>query len=379
MYSTSDHGAMIADTHRIDAYARALRQAIVPSSVVLDLGAGTGIFSLLACRYGARRVYAIEPDEVIQVAREHAVANHCADRIHFYHDYSTRMALPEPVDVIISDLRGVTPFFRDHIPAIQDARERLLRPGGRLIAQRDELWAAPVEAPASHARFTRGHANAPEGLDCRAALRYSLNNFQKVHLRAEQVLAAPRHAATLNYTVIKILNLRTELAFDVRAPGLGHGLAVWFDSVLAEGISFSNAPGRPELIYGQLFLPWPSAVPLEKGDLIEVLLRADLVGSDYVWRWDTHVAGKASFQQSTFLGAPLDPTGFRKRSDRHVPAPNEACRIDRFILSRIDGKASVGEIARQAAEQFPDRFPRWEDALARVGELALRYSRQDEA
>lgn len=86
MYSIAGYGRMIADSVRMEAYSRALRQCIRPSSVVIDLGAGTGIFSLLTCQYGARRVYAIEQDDAISVARAHAAANGYADRIVFVQD-----------------------------------------------------------------------------------------------------------------------------------------------------------------------------------------------------------------------------------------------------------------------------------------------------
>ncbi|MDH3444335.1 MAG: 50S ribosomal protein L11 methyltransferase, partial [Deltaproteobacteria bacterium] len=56
MYSIFDYGSMIADHVRMDAYARALRRAVTADSVVLDIGTGTGIFALLACQFGARRV-----------------------------------------------------------------------------------------------------------------------------------------------------------------------------------------------------------------------------------------------------------------------------------------------------------------------------------
>ena len=58
-YSIRDYGTMMADEVRTNAYAEALRRAVRPGDVVLDLGAGTGIFSLLACRFGARRVHAV--------------------------------------------------------------------------------------------------------------------------------------------------------------------------------------------------------------------------------------------------------------------------------------------------------------------------------
>src|SRR5215212_1061203 len=109
MYSISAFGSMIADEKRTDAYVAALQHAITPATVVLDIGTGTGIFAILACRFGARHVYAVEPGEAIHVARQIAHANGYADRITFIQDLSTHITLPEPANVVISDLHGVLP------------------------------------------------------------------------------------------------------------------------------------------------------------------------------------------------------------------------------------------------------------------------------
>ncbi len=86
---------MIGDSVRMDAYAQALRQVVKPNSVVLDIGTGTGIFAMLACKFGARRVYAIEPNDAVQVARETAIINGFAERIEFFQALSTQVTLPE--------------------------------------------------------------------------------------------------------------------------------------------------------------------------------------------------------------------------------------------------------------------------------------------
>ena len=91
MYSVHDYGAMIADRVRMEAYAEALRQAVKPGSVVLDLGSGAGIFALLACRLGARHVYAIEPSDIIEVGREIAAANSYSGRITFVQQRSEQV------------------------------------------------------------------------------------------------------------------------------------------------------------------------------------------------------------------------------------------------------------------------------------------------
>src|ERR1044072_10054090 len=103
MYSLHFYGQMLADASRMDAYAAALRQTVNRDSVVMDLGCGPGVLALLACKLGARRVYAVEPDNVIGLAREAAVANGFADRIEFVETVSTEIMLPEPASIIISD------------------------------------------------------------------------------------------------------------------------------------------------------------------------------------------------------------------------------------------------------------------------------------
>src|ERR1051325_11959474 len=114
MYSLHFYGQMLADAPRMEAYAAALRRTVNRDSVVMDLGCGPGVFALLACKFGARRVYAVEPNNVIGLAREAAVANGFADRIEFFEGVSTEITLPERASILISDLRCVFPWFQQH-------------------------------------------------------------------------------------------------------------------------------------------------------------------------------------------------------------------------------------------------------------------------
>ena len=80
-YNLLDYGAMMNSEPRMTAYDAALRQTIKPGSLVYDIGAGPGVFSLLACKYGARSVIAIEPDDSIELAGTFANANGYDSRI----------------------------------------------------------------------------------------------------------------------------------------------------------------------------------------------------------------------------------------------------------------------------------------------------------
>jgi protein arginine N-methyltransferase 1 len=315
MYSLHFYGQMLADAARMDAYAAALRQLVRPDSVVMDLGCGPGVFALLACKLGARRVYAVEPNNVVGLAREAAAANACADRIEFLEKLSTEVTLREPATIIVSDLRGVLPFFEQHIPSIIDARKRLLARDGVLIPQRDILWAAVVEAPEQYDEIIRPWQNQFD-LDLSAATRFITNTWRKAHIKPDQFLAEPLCWNTVDYDEVESPGVDAEISWRVARNGTAHGFAVWFDSELVDDVRFSNHPASPRMIYGQGFFPFSEPVEVSEGNCIELRLAAKFVQDDYVWRWDTDFTDqgrmKASFRQSTFYGVPLSTAQLRK-------------------------------------------------------------------
>jgi len=311
MYSLHFYGQMLADTPRMDAYTEALRRAVRPDSVVMDVGCGAGVFAVLACKLGARRVYAVEPENVIGLAREIAAANGCADRIEFFDKLSTEITLPEPATIIISDLRGVLPWFEQHIPSIIDARTRLLARGGVLIPCRDILWAALVEAPAQYAELVGPWQENKFGVELSAGRRLITNNWRKTHIEPEQFLAQPVCWTTIDYYEVESSDIHAQVSWQAGRNGTAHGVAVWFDSELVDGIRLSNHPAAPKMIYGVGLFPFAEPVEVKEGERIELRLGADLVQDGYVWRWETDFPS-ASFKQSTFYGVPLSTAQLRK-------------------------------------------------------------------
>jgi len=379
MYGVADYGSMITDEVRMAAYVAALEKTVKPGSVVADIGTGTGIFAMLACRFGARRVYAIEPNDAIQTARELAAANGLADKIEFIEELSTRVSLPERADVIISDLRGVLPLYDHNLVSLKDARERLLAPGGVLIPGRDTLWAALVSAPDLYEPYVKPWEQHSYGFDCQAARRITINSWGAGRAKPEQLLASPQIWTEIDYSNITDVNASQELNWTMEQAGTVHGLCLWFDTVLTDGVGFSNAPGGGAKVYGSAFFPFNQPVELQPKDRVAVGLRANLVGDDYTWIWNTAIESdngqiKANFKQSTFFGAALSPKQLRKQADHYVPRLNEAGKLDQYILGLMDGQRAQGEIARQLAEAYPQRFADWRAALTYLAALSGKYS-----
>ena len=347
-YSLLNYGEMIVD-NRIEPYVQALKAAMKTGDTVLDIGTGTGFFAVLACKFGAKKVYAIEPDDAIIVAKQVAIDNGCADKIEFIQGISTKIDLPERADVMICDLRGVLPLFQQHIHSISDARQRLLAPNGVQIPQQDRIWVTLISDPEYYKeKYQSPWEDAPYGCILSANRPFVNNNWQKHRLQPEQFLVAPQLWTILDYTKITEPNVKSTLNWTVDRSGTVHGIGVWFDANLFEGIGFSNAPGKPECIYGNAFFPLSAPVDLAPGDRVSVTLQANLVGDDYIWSWHTQVTAgddpaqvKANFQQSSFFEVPRSPQTLHKISDNYIPTLNESAKIDATIL----------DLARRAARQ----------------------------
>jgi protein arginine N-methyltransferase 1 len=311
MYNINDYGTMIADKVRMDPYAYALKAVIKPDSVVLDIGAATGIHTLLACKFGARKIYAVEPNDAIHLAREMAQENGFADRIEFIQDISTNITLPERADVIVSDLRGVLPLFGQHIPSIIDARQRHLSPDGLLIPRRDTLWAGLMEGIEIYEELVTPW-DRPYGLKMEAAKYQELNNWSYDNtdlFRRRDLLTQPQIWVTLDYPTIESPNVAgAKITQKATRNGMAHGWLLWFDAEIAEGLGFSNAPGvkkAPE-VYGRAFFPLLEPVSITAGDSVTLSIRAELIDDDYAWHWQTRIYSsqapkrlKADFEQST--------------------------------------------------------------------------------
>jgi type I protein arginine methyltransferase len=376
-YSLRSFGAMVTDDVRMCAYVRALEAAIKPGSIVVDIGAGTGVHSLIACRLGARKVYAVEPNPAVEIAAESARANGFEDRIVIVRGMSTDLQLEERANVIVSDLRGILPYWENHIPTIVDARERLLASGGALIPQRDDVHAAVVSVPEDYAEAA-GPWTERFGVDLSAGRRWTLNSFFKSRFKPEQLLTESARVATLDYSEVTDPTLRSELRWTVRTSGTAHGIGAWFSTILFGSAGFSNAPGEPDALYGRTFFPWPEPVSVTAGDTVACALSAWLVDDNYLWRWRSHVRDKtgatvAEFDQSTFWSWPVDREHLARGSSAFVPAPTAEMEADAFVLANVDGARSLGEISRELHRRFPERFADPTQALNHVARLSRRY------
>jgi protein arginine N-methyltransferase 1 len=380
MYPFSVYGSMISDCVRTPPYIRAIEAAVRQGSIVVDVGCGSGFFALVACRAGARRIYAIDEADIIHLAEKFAVANSFADQLVFLQGDSRQIQLPERADVIVSDVRGSLPLFGNSLVSLIDARERFLRDGGIIIPQRDVLYAALVEDEPAYREITSPWGTRVNGMDLSPALSCVLNEMHRVYVEPQRLISDPQAWCVIDYTKSLKRAASATLLFRAERAARGHGVLIWFETKLYEDIGFSSAPGNPKSVYSHMLLPWLEPLLLSAGQDVHLDLHADLVGADYIWRWETKTCDSKSgkvhhFKQSTLQGALLSAQSLRKHAADFVPTLSPEGEAERWLLQAIDGSTPLQAIAEHASQRFPNVFRRTEDAFRRVTLLVERFSR----
>ncbi len=372
---------MLRDKVRTESFRRAIFETVQKGDVVLDLGCGTGILSYFSLQAGAEKVYAIETGNIIEIAKELAVKNGFQDRIVFIKDLSTRVDLPEKADVLVSEIIGNVGLEEGILEFIKDARERFLKPQGKMIPRSLEILAAPVELAKEYEKLSIWKEGL-YGIDYSPVQRFAQNNLYSVSLHIENLLAPPALVAQMDLSETKASYLGSGVSFAVTRPGMLHGLGGWFRAELAKDLWITNQPPNRTPSWAHMFFPFETCIPVKEGDCINVSIST--FNGD-AWKWEVEVHEKADFShgpakykakmaQSSFFGEPLTKEMFKKFSSEYAPKLSRRGEAELFFLNHIDSKKKVGEIEAELLKRFPDFFRGSKDAAEFVREMAAKCS-----
>lgn len=374
-----EHRQYLEDTARLSAFDRAIRATVRPGDVVVDLGCGSGILGLMAVRAGASRVYAIDDSGMVAVARRIAVANGVADRVVHIAGLSTRVALPEPVDVVLADQMGHLGFEAGVLEYFDDAARRWLRPGGRFVPRGVATWLAPVDAPEMTAAVDFWRTR-PAGFDVSAVHEGAVNTGYPTRFSPDQRLAAGQPVLHWITGVTDLGAAHGRTTFRVERPGTLTGLAGWFVADLADGVRLTNEPGAPDQIdRRQAFLPVAAPIAVLPGDDIDVTLRARPVEVVLMWEITVRRAGGvlAHGRYSTLTGMLLSRDALARTDPARRPRLTAWADARATILQLCDGRHTLAEIEAATAARHPDLFRTPGKAAEFVAEVVTRYGRDD--
>ena len=308
MLSLADYLEMLGDPRRVNAYRDAIAATVKSGDYVIELGAGFGYFSMLAARAGAARVDAVDIHPLVHLAPRLADANGVGGVVHAHQCDVFQFDPGRKAQVIVGDVRGASPFFGRSVDLVMSARNRLLAPSGRLIAQRDHLYCAPCRAPKGFAERVTPLSVA--GDDLTPIQEMAADTPVRWNLKPDDLLAAERCWGTLDYRTVTNADVSGGAAWTMAARGKMGGLALWFEAELTPDVRFSTSPRESSTVYGQLFLPLRRPIDLDDGDQLGVTIRAIPAGADYLWEWSVHgsfAGGTKAITQNSLGARVIDP------------------------------------------------------------------------
>lgn len=226
---------LLADATRNRAFFRALRMRVRPSTSVLDIGAGTGLWAIAAAKLGARRVVAVEREPLlIPVIERLAEENGVRGRMEIVCADSRKARLRGRFDLVVSETVGSEAFDEGILEILRDARRRFLRRGGRFLPEALTLLAAPVRS---------------SGLRPRAPIRAAYLESLAVHFprgrghRRLRILAAPRPLVRVDLGTAPAAIGERGVSWRVGELARVNAIAVWVEMGLAPGVRLSTLSG----------------------------------------------------------------------------------------------------------------------------------------
>lgn len=262
VYDAFIYHLMTHDEVRNARYREALA-ATARSRVVVDIGTGQDLlWARAAVEAGARHVYAIESlDHAAKRAAELSEELGLAGSIDVVTGFSQEVTLPEPADVCVVEMVGSLGSAEGIAQVAQDARDRLLGPGGTVVPTRVVTSVCGVTLPgdlAGDPGFTLDAADYVERIwafmGAPADVRLSIRGIQPGH-----VLTAAAPVEDLDLAGGSPARAgEVTASLEVERPGRLDGLLLWTSVwTLPEGKPLETFPttGSGLPAYVPLFHP----------------------------------------------------------------------------------------------------------------------------
>lgn len=283
---------MLADGPRMEFYHRAIERHVHPGDRVIDLGTGTGILAGFAARRGAASVHAIDHSGILEYAKTVA-AHNGVEHVTFVAKHSSEFTLDEPVDVILHEQMGDCLFDEAMVANVTELRDRLLKPGGRILPSRFELYCEPVKLRDDRVVPFLWELNV-HGYDYGCMEKHRPEDQAYYHRSSsdqtlvECFLGESEPILKLDLQTVRPTDLPPEISFTrtVAHAGRLDGLVVFFKARVDEDLCLSTSPleeGRaPHWGFRLLRL---DREPVKAGDRLDIQLRVERWENTESWRW----------------------------------------------------------------------------------------------
>ncbi|GIL85408.1 hypothetical protein Vretimale_10629 [Volvox reticuliferus] len=206
------HQPLLQDRVLTAAWRDALAAAppgALEGRVVLEVGCGLGLLSMMAAKAGAARVIAVDGSEgAVDAARRIIKANGLQDKIIVVHGAIEVIeelpgVAPGGVDLVISNWMGPGLLAGGMMHSVSHAVKKWLRPGGVVLPDQVSLWAAGLEDREALQEAKESWSRVA-GFDMSMALTQVIKHPRcDVLTRKAQLLSAPQRLASWDMATLE--------------------------------------------------------------------------------------------------------------------------------------------------------------------------------
>ena len=240
------HIPMMNEHGRNEAYQKAMHAAIRGGDVVLDIGTGAGLLSMIAADCGAKEIITCEMSTTISKIAEKIIQKNGFDhKIRVINKNSKDLILGQDinkkVDILVSEILS-SEFVGEGIQtSVLDAKKRLLKKTGKMIPEGGSIMIALIENTGKLAKEL--FVDRALGYDIRD-FNFTITNKLAATLEDEPVfLSDPIEAFTFDFCNLKKIYTDTKtIKIEVNRAGVCAGVIQWLKVQLYDDIEYQNNP-----------------------------------------------------------------------------------------------------------------------------------------
>lgn len=273
------HWEMLHDEERSELYDKAIRDVVAPERLVLDVGTGSGLLSMMSARAGARQIVACEGQPpVAEIARRVIRRAGYQDAITVVPKMSTAMSVPEDLprraDVLVTETVDCALLGEGILPTIAHARRHLLTDDAVILPCGGRVFAQLVESPSL---YRKNHVGELYGFDFTEFNRLSSIEYFDSRLRHHEHrrLSEPIEVFRFDFYRDTAEPRRAEFVVPPAVAGTCHAVVFWFELDLLPGLTLTNSPDTPHSHWKQAVQCLPAPIQVQPDEPLLLDARHD--------------------------------------------------------------------------------------------------------
>eukprot|EP00656_Telonema_subtile_P001374 TRINITY_DN10621_c0_g3_i1.p1 TRINITY_DN10621_c0_g3~~TRINITY_DN10621_c0_g3_i1.p1 ORF type:complete len:752 (-),score=219.75 TRINITY_DN10621_c0_g3_i1:75-2330(-) len=253
------HWGMLNDEYRNGLYNEAIQAAVakkksqVDEMLVLDIGTGSGLLSMMCSRAGADQIVAVEMVEPLVHMARRITAHNGYHNITVHNKMSTALELeaelPRKADLLVSEIVDVALLGEHMVPAVADASQRLLADGAVMIPCAATLLGCLLQVPAQPG--VPGQAEHTHHMQLQTEVTVPGSEmYQQLLLNRLEHEKLSEVFDVFHFDFYKCAEYQqganTTLEVTTTSAGRLDAVGLWFNMLLDEERSISTAPAAGE-------------------------------------------------------------------------------------------------------------------------------------